>query len=272
MIPSQATNLDLDFEFVIPAWMLALAAAVIDGDSHLEPYEAVLEAVVGAVPGVDGAALCSTKSRKPVTLAVHGDAADSLITAQRRAGQGPTLHTLKDQTTTATDDLSIDSRWPQLHKFVSRLPVRSVLCRPLRHAHPRPVALTLYARQTSALGRLDVDLLDLVLATADVALAGIAQHARVRHLDRALQTNERISVAVGILMTLNNYSEDEAMAAMAVASQAENRKVNDIAADVVLTGAVPTTPRLPTNEIVSPPTTPTREHPQRTSTASVMPQ
>jgi GAF domain-containing protein len=227
--------------FEIPAWITALSAAVVDADNDPDPYGAVVQAVVSALPGVDGAVLCIMRAGKPVTVAVHGDIADRFTAAQRRVGQGPTVQTFKERRQIASADLTTDIRWPKLGQLVLSLPVRSVLCWPMGDAR-RPITLTLYAAHPSALNDLDGDLLGLVLAHAGIALAALTQRTRAQNLQRALKTNERISVAVGILMTLDSCSEAEAMTSMAAASQAQNRKLNDIADQVVLTGSLPTPP------------------------------
>ncbi|WP_170315528.1 GAF and ANTAR domain-containing protein [Nakamurella deserti] len=223
------------------AWMEALSAAVVDADGDVDPYGAVLEAVVSALPEVDGAVLCVVKAGKPVTVAVHGDVADPFTEAQRHLGQGPTVQTFEQRTTITSADLTTDIRWPKLGQMVVALPVRSVVCFPMGDPE-RPVTLTLYAAQPSALDHLDADLLRLVLAHTGIALAALAQRTRAQNLQRAIRTNEPISVATGILMTLHGCTEADAMAVMTAASRAQNRKLSDIAAEVVLTGAMPPPP------------------------------
>jgi GAF domain-containing protein len=229
------------FSFETPAWVTALSAAVLDPDGDPDPYGSVVRAVVSALPGVEGAVLCIQRAGRPVTVAVHGEVAESFTAAQRRVRQGPTVQTFKERRPIASADLTTDIRWPKLGLLMVPLPVRSVLCCPMGDAR-RPVTLTLYAAHPSALNDLDSDLLGLVLAHTGIALAALAQRTRAQNLQRALRTNERIGVAVGILMTLHKCSEAEAMSAMAAASQAQNRKLSDIADQVVLTGSLPPPP------------------------------
>lgn len=61
-------------------------------------------------------------------------------------------------------------------------------------------------------------------------------------LARALKTNDRIGMAIGVLVGLHRYTEEDAYRSLASASQALNRKLNHIAAEVVLTGALPELP------------------------------
>jgi ANTAR domain-containing protein len=62
---------------------------------------------------------------------------------------------------------------------------------------------------------------------------------RIENLETALQTNRRIGVAIGILMSRHGLSEDDAFALLAKASQLTNRKLRDIAEEVAYQGDLP---------------------------------
>jgi hypothetical protein len=62
---------------------------------------------------------------------------------------------------------------------------------------------------------------------------------RIENLETALQSNRRIGVAIGILMSRHGLSEDDAFALLAKASQVTNRKLRDIAEEVVYEGDLP---------------------------------
>ena len=61
----------------------------------------------------------------------------------------------------------------------------------------------------------------------------------IEHLETALQTNRRIGVAIGILMSRHGLSEDDAFNLLARASQLANRKLRDVAEEVVYEGDLP---------------------------------
>lgn len=63
--------------------------------------------------------------------------------------------------------------------------------------------------------------------------------AKVTNLEVALSTSRLIGQAVGIVMAQRKISEDEAFGLLREASQRLRRKVRDIAAEVVLTGEIP---------------------------------
>lgn len=61
---------------------------------------------------------------------------------------------------------------------------------------------------------------------------------KIAHLESALASNRRISMAIGILMATRKITEEQAFDLLSRASQSSNRKVRDVADEVVLTGAL----------------------------------
>ncbi|MDO9486358.1 MAG: ANTAR domain-containing protein [Actinomycetota bacterium] len=61
---------------------------------------------------------------------------------------------------------------------------------------------------------------------------------RTAHLERALDTNRCIGIALGILMATEKITADLAFQRLKAASQKSNRKLRDIADDVIYTGAL----------------------------------
>lgn len=61
---------------------------------------------------------------------------------------------------------------------------------------------------------------------------------RVKHLERALDSNRVIGTALGILMATQKITSEEAFMCLKRASQHSNRKLREIAEDVIYTGAL----------------------------------
>jgi len=78
-----------------------------------------------------------------------------------------------------------------------------------------------------------------VAAACALALTAIEQRHRADHLDKALSNSRQIGMAMGILMSSQHLSPDQAFDALRVSSQHSHRKLRDVAEDVVLTGALP---------------------------------
>lgn len=64
--------------------------------------------------------------------------------------------------------------------------------------------------------------------------------ARSEHLSRALEHSRDIGAAIGIVMSRLMVTQDDAFDWLRRASQDQNRKLYDVACDVVATGDVPT--------------------------------
>jgi AmiR/NasT family two-component response regulator len=63
-------------------------------------------------------------------------------------------------------------------------------------------------------------------------------HDKIANLEIALASSRRIGMAIGILMARFNVRDDAAFDLLRTASQRQNRKVRDIAEDVVLAGTL----------------------------------
>ena len=63
--------------------------------------------------------------------------------------------------------------------------------------------------------------------------------SRIANLETALQTSRTIGIAIGIIMERAKLTPDDAFELLHAASSHTNRKLRDIAADVVYTGTIP---------------------------------
>jgi hypothetical protein len=76
-------------------------------------------------------------------------------------------------------------------------------------------------------------------------LNGEAHHDRntIDQLRSAVLTNRDIGIAMGILMSARNLSQDEAFSTLHIASQEAERKMSDIAMDIIEHGTFAHQPR-----------------------------
>jgi AmiR/NasT family two-component response regulator len=65
---------------------------------------------------------------------------------------------------------------------------------------------------------------------------------RVDNLERALSSNRDIGTAVGVLVAQHKLTRDQAFDLLRIASQNTNRKLHDVALDVIDTGTVDVSP------------------------------
>lgn len=80
---------------------------------------------------------------------------------------------------------------------------------------------------------------DLISRVLRDARADNAEREHVESLQTALETNRTIGAAMGVLMAFRHVSPNEAFDLLRTESQNSNRKLYDVATDVLLTGTLP---------------------------------
>ena len=74
------------------------------------------------------------------------------------------------------------------------------------------------------------------VAQLEAQLSAAAE--KVANLESALVSARRIGAAIGVLMTVRRVTEDEVFDVLRVASQNTNRKLRDVAEDVLYAGDI----------------------------------
>ena len=64
-------------------------------------------------------------------------------------------------------------------------------------------------------------------------------HTRADNLEKALDSNRYIGMAIGILMAREGLTQDGAWERLVTISQASQRKVREVADEIVYTGQIP---------------------------------
>jgi GAF domain-containing protein len=197
---------------------------------------AITRAAVGNVPGADECAVTLvTGRRRGTSRAATAELARAVDEVQERLGEGPCLSAVYEQATVRLDDLQHEHRWPRFAAAVAGLGMRSMLSFQLFVTGGNLGALNLYSRQAYAFGE-ESETIGLVFAShAAIALAGAQQEERMR---TAMGTRELIGQAQGILMERFRITADAAFQVLVRASSHTNRKVADIAEELVSTGVL----------------------------------
>jgi AmiR/NasT family two-component response regulator len=63
-------------------------------------------------------------------------------------------------------------------------------------------------------------------------------HDKIANLESALKTGRRIGIAIGIVMSRFKVRDEAAFEMLRTASQRQNRKLRDVAEDVILAGTL----------------------------------
>lgn len=184
------------------------------------------------------------------TVASSDEFATQVDEIQYGRGQGPCLQSLHTGEEVAAPDLSTDDRWSdyRIHALIHG--VRSSLSLPLRFEQEAVLgALNLYARTPHAFGELETSRARNFARQASTALTLVLRRAEQQVLEEqlrdALATRGIIDQALGMIMAQQRVSAADAFALLREASQAQNRKLAEIAATLIetLSGHPPTPPR-----------------------------
>ena len=217
-----------------------LARALAGEEDPTETLTAIAAAALTTVPGATHASICAIEGRRRVaTLAATSELARAVDAAQYQTGQGPCLDTLYTQATVRVPDMGGETRWPEFTARALELGVGSTLAIALYADADDLGALNLHSGHVNAFADESEHVGLLLAAHAAVALAAARQRHQLRH---ALATRDVIGMAKGILMERYKLSGDRAFAALTRASQQTNRKLRDIAEELVAEGTLPGQP------------------------------
>lgn len=190
------------------------------------------------VLGADAVGLTLIARGRYVTRAVT-DPLPTQVDPLQYAHGGPCVDALAAPAAVEyTADLGDETRWGQFPSLaVSRTGVRSILSLGVAVGTEKPLAsLNFYARRPFAFEAGALEEVRTVGAEAAWALALLREREGRRGAEWALESNRRIGMAIGMLMVRRGLSQEAALALLRARSQAENRKLRDLADDVLASG------------------------------------
>jgi transcriptional regulator with GAF, ATPase, and Fis domain len=191
----------------------------------------IVAVATGTIEGCESAGIAWIEKRSITTRAGSDEVAGLVDAIQYETGQGPCLDAIRDHHVFRVDDLSSDERWPEFSaRAAAATGVRSMLCFRLYDDDGTMGSLNLYSKAADAFG-LEAQALGAVIAAhASVALVN---ERDLSQLHEKLDSLPVIEQAKGILMSSTGCSPDEAFDLLRQESQALNRKLRDVAGDIV---------------------------------------
>ncbi len=217
---------------------LAERATAAEGPPALDD---LVKLAVERVPGARWASLTVLRANSFRTDATTDPGATRADALQYELGFGPCVEAVLDDSVYVSDEVATDERWLEWGARVhGELGVRSVLSQRLRLSDVAGViaGLNIYSHAPGAFDE-HARAIGLVLAThGGLLMNTILATDRARNLERALVSNREIGVAIGVLMHEHRLTQAQAFDVLRAASQDSNRKLADIAMDVVDTGTL----------------------------------
>ncbi len=232
-----------------PPWgeLLDLAEAMrdlADRATTAEGRPALQDLVSLAVQRVPSAQWASLTVLRPTsfrTEASTDEGASKADLLQYQLGFGPCVDAALEDSVYVSGDVARDDRWLEWGVRVhGELGVRSVLSQRLRLSDDAATiaALNMYSGDADAFDE-HARAIGLVLAThGGLVMNTMLANDRARNMEQALESNREIGVAIGVLMHQHRLSRDQAFDVLRAASQDSNRKLRDIAQEVVDTGTL----------------------------------
>jgi GAF domain-containing protein len=195
------------------------------------------------VPGCHHAGITVLRRGKPETPAATDQVSAEVDKIQYETGEGPCLSAIVEQHMFRTGDLALETRWPKFSTpAVERTGVRSVLAYRLFASGDTFGALNLYSRERDAFDDDAVGVGSILASHAALAFSRAREREQIAGLEQAVASNRAIGMAIGILMAMRRLGPDEAFDQLRTVSQRTNRKLREIADEVVHTGQLPVPP------------------------------
>lgn len=211
-----------------------VARSLAEQEDLASTLDRIVRLAVETVPGAEFAAVSMIRRRREVeTVAATDDVCRRVDEVQYSTGQGPCLRAIWEQEVVRIDDLSGTTDWPGFAGRAVALGISSMLCFRLFVEDDTSGAVNLYARRAGAFDEQSERVGHVFAAHAAVAW----DHARqVDGLSEAARSRAVIGQAQGILMGQRRITAEAAFTHLRSVSQRDNRKLRDVAQDVVDTG------------------------------------
>jgi hypothetical protein len=226
--------------------LVELVHVMSDGQAQGLQSSRVVQFAAQAVPGSEHCAITLMRGRsQPSTVAASDEVPLRVDELQYSTGQGPCLQALAQSDIAQTKDLLTDQRWPAFAaQAVSVTGIRSMVSFRLYLNADAHGALNFYSSKPDAFDETAVAVGAIFASYASLTMLNALQGDEIMHLNRALESNREIGVAIGILMARTLTTQDEAFDRLRVASQHLHVKLRDIASDVIRIGELPKLPAL----------------------------
>jgi GAF domain-containing protein len=206
-----------------------------------QPLSATLERVAQlakqTIPGAAEVSVTLMSDGHVASMAFTGPLAVQLDERQYEAGFGPCMDAATSGTTVTIEDTSASDAYPDFGRAAARRGIRHTMSIGLPVARQTIGALNIYATDQTPFDEASHQLATAFASYAAVALANAGVYATTAtlaaNLQRALESRATIDQAKGMLMARHRLSAEAAFDMLSKKSQSENRKLRDIANEMV---------------------------------------
>jgi GAF domain-containing protein len=205
-----------------------------------------LATISASLLGSDGTVTCTITVERDggaATVASSSDEGRRLDETQYSFGDGPCLTAARQQRLVLIADLKNDERWSDYLEAALQEGVRSVLAVPIPTDPFSHAGLNCYASTVGAFNEETMGLLEEHAAAMSrvlrIALRLHGADVHPEHLRAALKSRAVVDAAVSLIMAQQRGGRDDALAILQLAAKSTNRRMNDIATDIVRGAGLP---------------------------------
>jgi GAF domain-containing protein len=198
----------------------------------------VAETGCAVLTDCDSASITIIERGRPVTVGSTNDTAQALDDAQYSAREGPCLAAAQEGRTIRIDDTASDQRWPRFAASASAHGVRSSLSVPIAVSGPDTFAgFNVYGKALGGFSDADEELSQAFARQASIVVANAqaywAAFELSQNMAKAMESRAVIEQAKGVLISTYRLDADAAFDLLRQRSQTTNRKLRDVAVEVV---------------------------------------
>ncbi|MEU4744765.1 GAF and ANTAR domain-containing protein [Actinosynnema sp. NPDC023658] len=220
---------------VLPlALALTEMSRLVDDEAYEETVQRFVDHLVASVPGCDLAFVSLGRDGGSEVIATTGE--PPLVQAEAEP-DGPIEEVLRYREPRRVEDAGVEDRWPLFAARLALRGYRSCVVLPVPTERSHTAAITLLSREPHRFDDQAYDIILLITMHAGVVFdnAQLFHDSRrlVDNLTTALGTRHTIGLAQGLLMHHFSCDTDGGFALLRRASQFNNRKLRDVAADLV---------------------------------------
>ena len=217
----------------------ALWQSVVSDDANLQTaMRRIAEIGCAVLESCDSASVTIIERGRPVTVGSTNDTAQALDDAQYAAREGPCLAAAVEGRMIRIDDTDNDERWPRFAASARANDVHSSLSVPIAVTAPDTFAgFNVYGKTSGGFSDADERLCQAFAAQASIIVANAqaywAAFELSQNMAKAMESRAAIEQAKGVLISTYRIDADAAFDMLRQRSQATNRKLRDVAAEVV---------------------------------------
>lgn len=217
--------------------LTALTGVVLLHDDLHSTLDEICRLAVRALPAAHGASLTTFADKGPDAVAASDDWSRALDEMQYDEHEGPCLDAARSGLVLRVRDTAEDLRWPSYMPRALEHGCRSMVSLPMTVESKTIGALNVYSRASDRFGPEEVSIGQIIAGHA--TLASQVSGALHRHRDLAEQlraamgSRAAIEQAKGVVMAAEGCDPDTAFHLLVQQSQRENRKLRDVAQEIV---------------------------------------